>query len=69
MSYLILFDIRELDNATRLKVNRWLHRIDAQMVQQSVWESESLSDLRNLAKLIESARGKALVLEKKVVTE
>lgn len=69
MSYLIIFDIKELDNATRLKVNRYLRKLDAEMVQQSVWQLDSLDDLRDLANLIKSSGSKALILRKEIVSE
>ncbi len=38
MSYLIIYDIRRVDNAMRLKVNRRLRKIGALRLQHSVWE-------------------------------
>jgi hypothetical protein len=69
MSYLIIFDIKELDNATRLKVNRYLRKLGAVMVQQSVWQLASLVDLRYLANLIKSSGGKAIILRKEIVSD
>ncbi|MEA1905058.1 MAG: hypothetical protein U9M97_04170 [Candidatus Hadarchaeota archaeon] len=67
MSYLILFDIKELDNATRLRVNRKLRKLSALMLQQSVWESNNVDELRELVESIRLSGGKALILEKRVV--
>ncbi|MEW6222594.1 MAG: hypothetical protein AB1476_04695 [Candidatus Hadarchaeota archaeon] len=69
MSYLIIYDIKELDNATRLKVCRRLRKFRAIKLQQSVWEHTKLEHMRGLASSIKSAGGKALVLEKRVVCE
>jgi len=65
--YLIVYDIRELDCGTRQKVSRRLRKIHALKLQQSVWESSKLAELRSLANSIGLAGGKALVLEKRTV--
>jgi CRISPR/Cas system-associated endoribonuclease Cas2 len=67
MSYLIIYDIKEADNATRLRVCRRLRKLRALKLQQSVWELSRLVELRKLASSIEAAGGKAIVLEKKPV--
>jgi len=69
MSYLIIFDIKKSDNATRLKVNRYLRKLDAEMLQQSVWQLDGLNDLRDLAMLIKSSGSKALILRKEIVSD
>jgi CRISPR/Cas system-associated endoribonuclease Cas2 len=69
MSYVIVYDIKELDNATRLKVSRRLRKFRALKLQQSVWEFERLADLRELVCLIKEAGGKAFVMKKQVVYE
>lgn len=66
-SYLILYDIRELDCGTRQKVSRRLRKIRALRLQQSVWESSKLGELKSLADSIGLVGGKALVLEKRTV--
>ncbi|MDI6819971.1 MAG: hypothetical protein QMC89_03585 [Candidatus Hodarchaeaceae archaeon] len=66
-SYLIVYDIRELDCGTRQRVSRRLRKIRAVRLQQSVWESSRLAELKNLADSIGLAGGKALVLEKRTV--
>jgi CRISPR/Cas system-associated endoribonuclease Cas2 len=66
-SYLIVYDIRELDCGTRQRVSRHLRKIRALRLQQSVWESCKLVELMGLADSIGLAGGKALVLEKRVV--
>jgi CRISPR-associated endonuclease Cas2 len=67
MSYLIVYDIKKLDHATWLKVNRRLRKLGASRMQHSLWELDDLPELNNLVRLIKSTGGKALVLEKKIV--
>lgn len=67
MSYLIIYDIREVDNATRLRVCRRLRKLRALRLQQSVWESSKLAELKGLADSIGLAGGRAIVLERKPV--
>jgi len=69
VSYLIIYDIKELDNATRLKTSRMLRKIRALKLQQSVWEFHKLADLQRLASSIKLAGGKAFVLKKQIVYE
>jgi CRISPR/Cas system-associated endoribonuclease Cas2 len=69
MSYLIVYDIRRLDNQMRLWVNRQLHKMEASKLQHSVWESNEFEGLRGLATSIKSRGGKALVLKKRIVYE
>jgi len=66
-SYLIIYDIKELDCRTRQRVSRRLRKLRALKLQQSVWESGKLAELRFLADSIGLAGGKALVLEKRAV--
>jgi len=67
MSYLIVYDIRRLDNRMRLRVNRRLRRLGALKLQHSVWELNGLADLQGLAASIKSAGGKVIILKKQVV--
>jgi CRISPR/Cas system-associated endoribonuclease Cas2 len=69
MSYLIVYDIRRLDNRMRLWVNRRLHKLGALKLQHSVWESDELEGLQGLVISIKSRGGKAFVLEKRVAYE
>lgn len=66
-SYLIVYDIRELDCRMRQRVSRHLRKIRALRLQQSVWESSELAELRGLADSIGLAGGKAMVLEKRTI--
>ncbi|MCS7132072.1 MAG: hypothetical protein NZ934_05035 [Hadesarchaea archaeon] len=61
------YDTRGLDCRTRQRVSRRLRGLGALRLQQSVWESSELAELKALARSIALAGGKALVLEKRVV--
>jgi len=67
MSYLLIYDIRRPDNATRLRVNRRLRGLGALKLQHSVWELNGLAHLQALAGSIKSMGGKAFVVKKQVV--
>lgn len=67
MSYLIIYNIKKLDNATRLKVSRRLRKLGALRLQHSVWEFTGFSELRDLMELIKSTGGKVLILQKEIV--
>jgi CRISPR-associated endonuclease Cas2 len=69
MSYLIVYDIKRLDNATRLRVNRRLRKLGALKIQHSVWEFTDFFELKNLAEFIVSTGGKGIVLRKEIVVE
>ena len=69
MSYLIVYDIRRLDNAMRLRVNRRLRKLGALRLQHSVWESNKFAHLQGLAVSIKSAGGKAIILRKQIAYE
>jgi CRISPR/Cas system-associated endoribonuclease Cas2 len=66
-SYLIVYDIRELDYRTRQRVSRRLRKLQALKLQQSVWESGRLAELKSLADSIGRTGGKALVLKKRAI--
>jgi CRISPR-associated endonuclease Cas2 len=69
MSYLIIYDIKRLDSATRLRVNRRLRRLGALKLQHSVWESDDISELKNLVGAIKSSGGNAFITRKRIVAE
>ncbi len=69
MSYLIIYDIKRLDTTTRLRVNRRLRRLGALKLQHSVWESNDISELKNLVLVIKSSGGNAFIMRKRIVAE
>jgi hypothetical protein len=67
MSFLITFDIpREMKTLQR-QVQRDLHRIDAEMLQFSLWKSEKLDELLKIALTIRNFGGSARILEEKFI--
>ncbi|MFN4133709.1 MAG: hypothetical protein ACK4GQ_05020 [Candidatus Hadarchaeales archaeon] len=68
-AYLIIYDLGRPSAKVRQRINRALRRLGAAKLQQSVWESDNLAGLKLLAKCIEKARGRAMVLRKDVVQE
>jgi hypothetical protein len=67
MSFLLTFDIpREMKTLQR-QVQRDLHRIDAEMLQFSLWKSEKLDELLKIALTIRNFGGSARILEEKFV--
>jgi CRISPR-associated endonuclease Cas2 len=69
MSYLIVYDIKRLDNAMRLRVNRHLRKLGALRLQHSVWELNKFDHLLELAVSIKSVGGKAIIVKKHVLYE
>jgi hypothetical protein len=69
MSYVIVDDIKRLDAATRLNVNRRLRKLGALKLQHSVWVHNDLSELKNLADAIKSSGGNAFIMHKKIVAK
>lgn len=65
--YVLIYDLPAGKKSMLVKVNRALHRLEAQKLQHSVWQSERLEDLGDIARMIKRAGGRATVLEKKVV--
>jgi hypothetical protein len=67
MSFILVFDIPREDKLLKLRVNRLLHKIDAKKLQFSVWKSERLADLIDVANLIRGNKGSASILEEKFI--
>jgi hypothetical protein len=67
MSFILIFDIPKEMRTLELKVNRFLHSINARMLQHSVWKSTDLNQLMDVAMLIKSHKGKASILEEKLI--
>lgn len=64
MSYIIVFDIGRDNPSLRVKVNRLLNKIKAKMLQDSVWQSDNLDELRQISQLIKVNGGKVLLFDK-----
>lgn len=65
--FLLIFDIPEERASLKRKVNRILHRNNAEFVQQSVWRSENLEILRRIADKIKSEGARASILKEEIV--
>jgi CRISPR-associated endonuclease Cas2 len=67
MKYIIIYDMPREKKVLHVQVNRKLHAIRAERLQHSIWESEVLENLKEIAAFIRAAGGEASVLEKKIV--
>ena len=65
--HIIIYDIPRERRSLTVKVNRKLHAIKAEKLQHSIWESQMLEELKDIATMIRSYGGQALVLKKKIV--
>lgn len=65
--YILMFDIPRENTILAVKVNRKLKKINAEKVQNSVWRSENLDELINIALWIRNSGGKAQIIEEKIV--
>ncbi len=61
----MIFDVPLDDRALARKVQRDLSKAGAKMLQQSVWKSDSLQELIDIASLIKRAGGDARILEER----
>ena len=62
MTYLLVFDMRG-NGRGRRRLDRYLRRV-ARRVQHSVWEFDSLSDLRSAAELVGEGGGRAMAFSR-----
>jgi CRISPR-associated endonuclease Cas2 len=65
--FLLIFDIPRSKMQLKRKVNRILHKTNAEFVQQSVWRSEDLESLRKVAEKIKSEGARASILKEEIV--
>ena len=65
--YILIYDIPREKKVLQVQVNRLLHKIGAEKIQHSVWESKDLDALKLIKRRIEDAGGKVLIIEKKIV--
>ncbi|MEM5854395.1 MAG: hypothetical protein QW228_08575 [Candidatus Aenigmatarchaeota archaeon] len=68
MRYIIIYDIPRDKKILQVQVNRALKAIRAEKIQHSVWESDDIKTLRLIATRIKNEGGKAILLEKKVIS-
>jgi|FaiFalDrversion3_1042247.scaffolds.fasta_scaffold11438_2 CRISPR/Cas system-associated endoribonuclease Cas2 len=69
MEYLIFYDIPSEEVYFKKKINKMLRKINAKIIQRSIWKSENLTELIKIATLIKNIGGKAKIVEEKVVFE
>lgn len=62
-----MFDIPREEHKIEVKVWRDLKRMDAKMIQHSVWKSDKLQDLIGIATFIKKSGGQATILEEKLI--
>ena len=68
MKYIIIYDIPREKKVLQVQINRLLHRIKAEKIQQSVWESDDLESLKLISERIEEANGKSIILKKERIS-
>ena len=67
MEFILIFDLPKENAVDNVRINRALRKINAEMVQFSVWKSKSLQDLIDVASLIKKSGGEARILEERFV--
>ncbi len=68
-SFILAYDIPTNLPYFKKKINRLLRKMNAKMVQRSLWSSEDLEGLIKIAILIKNAGGKARIMEEKLIFE
>jgi len=67
MSFILTFDIPREKHVLEKRINRELRKIDAEMLQFSLWKSENLDELLKIALTIRNFGGSARILEEKFI--
>jgi len=65
--FILIFDIPRENNTLKVQVWRELQRKNASMIQFSIWKSDRLSELMDIANFIKKSGGSARILEEKFV--
>jgi len=63
--FVISFDLPERMNSARVRVFRMLKSRNCRMIHESLWESDNLKDLIDIASFIKKFGGNARILEEK----
>jgi hypothetical protein len=63
--FVISFDLPREMNSARVRVFRMLKSRNCKMIHESLWESNNLKDLIEIAKFIKRFGGNARILEEK----
>jgi len=67
MSFILSFDLPKEFSTPRVRIFRELKKVDAKLIHESFWKSDSLEDLISVAMLIKKFGGDAVILEEKLV--
>jgi len=67
MEFILIFDLPKENAVDNVRINRALRKINAEMIQFSVWKSKNLQDLIDVASLIKKSGGEARILEERFV--
>jgi hypothetical protein len=62
-----IFDIPKKENTAKVKVWRDLNKMHAKKIQHSVWKSDDLKNLIDIASFIKKSGGHAIILEEKLI--
>ncbi len=65
--FILIFDIPKERSTLKVQVWRKLQRKDCSMVQFSIWKSDKLKNLIEIARFIKKSGGTAAILEEKFV--
>ena len=63
--FILAFDLPRELHSERKRVNLELRRMNARMIQFSIWESEKLEELMKIALMIKNLGGSSKILEEK----
>jgi len=63
--FILAFDLPREFHSERKRINLELKRINAKMIQFSIWESEKLEELMRIALMIKEFGGSSKILEEK----
>jgi hypothetical protein len=64
---ILIFDIPREHRNIELKAWRDLNKMNAKMIQHSVWESNNLKSLMDIALFVKKSGGEARILEEKFI--
>lgn len=64
---ILIFDIPLENKSEARKVQRDLNKIEAKMIQKSVWKSEKIPQLIDIASFIKKSGGTVSILEEKLI--
>lgn len=65
--FILMFDIPKELNRVEVRVWRDLNKINAEKIQHSLWKSNKLKELIDIATFIKNSGGTARILEEKLI--